>query len=151
MGRKLDNWILVYMLFSGLRDEHASWATTVRNISRKDAEPPQFDAITAQLLDESRILANSSAGTDTIIALFGKQSSERKFNPTISSNTGPFTKRSGPRSETNSKKAGYDKATARCTHCNRSYHALRIAGSYTPKKQRKVGWRVIRSVTPNNL
>ena len=46
MERKLDNWILVYMLFIGLGNEHTSWTTTVRNASRKDVEPPEFSSIT---------------------------------------------------------------------------------------------------------
>lgn len=53
MAQKLDNRTLVYMLFSSLGDEHASWATTVWNDSRKDAEPPQFDIITALFLDKA--------------------------------------------------------------------------------------------------
>lgn len=124
MGRKLDNWIVVYMLFSGLGDKHTSWATTVRNASQKDAEPPEFSTITAQLLDESWILAKSSAGTDTTIALIGKQFGKQKFSSTISSNLGPSTKRSSFCIETNPKKSGYNKATAKCTPCHRSYHAV---------------------------
>ena len=139
MGRKLDNWILVYILFSGLGDEHTSWATTVRNTSRKDAEPPQFTTITAQLLDESRILAKSSAGTNTTTALFGKQSGKQKFSSTISSNAGPSTKRLSHHSETNSKKAGYNKSTAKCTHCNRSYHAVEDCWFLHPEKA-KASW-----------
>lgn len=96
MDKKLDNWILVYMLFSGLGDKHTSWATTVQNASRKDAEPPEFSTITAQLLDKSRILLKSLGGTDTTIALFGKQSSKRKFNSAIFSNAGLFTKQISP-------------------------------------------------------
>ncbi|MCJ1348207.1 hypothetical protein MMC31_006438 [Peltigera leucophlebia] len=124
MGRKLDNWIL---------------AITVQNASRKDAEPPEFSSITAQLPDESRILAKSSAGTDATIALFGKQSGKRKFSSTISSNAGPSTKRSSPHSDTNSKKAGYNKATAKCTHCNRSYHAVEDCWFLHPEKA-KASW-----------
>ncbi len=139
MGRKLDNWILVYMLFSGLRNEHTSSATTVQNASRKDAEPPEFSTITAQLLDESRIFAKSSAGTDTTIALIGKQFGKRKFSSIISSNPGPSTKRSSPRSKTNSRKAGYNKATAKCTHCNRSYLAIEDDWFLHPK-QEKASW-----------
>ncbi len=52
------------MLISGLGDKHTSEAIIVRNVSRKKVEPPEFSKIIAQLLDESRILAKSSAGID---------------------------------------------------------------------------------------
>ena len=74
--KKLGNWILVYMLFNGLGDEHTGWATTVQNVFRKETEPPEFSIITAQPLNESQILPKSSAGTDTTIGLIGKQFSK---------------------------------------------------------------------------
>ena len=123
IGKKLNNWILVYMLFSGLGEEHTSWATTVQNASRKDAKSPEFSIITAKLLDEAWILSKSLGKTDTSIALFGK-SGKQKFSPGIFSNAAPSTKGSMPRGEPISKKAGYDKATAKCTYCNKSYHAV---------------------------
>ena len=95
MGRKLDSWILIYMLWSGSGDKHTIWAITIQDTSWKKAEPPKFDASTAQLLDRSRILTKSSAGTGITIALFRKQSSEYKFSNTISTNTSPSTKQLG--------------------------------------------------------
>lgn len=55
-GRKLDNWIMVYLFFAGLGEEHASWATTVRQNSRGNADPPQLNTLTGQLKDEGRVL-----------------------------------------------------------------------------------------------
>ena len=139
MERKLDNWILVFILFSGLGDKHTRWASTVRNASQKDAEPPEFSTITMQVLEESRILAKSSAGTDTTMAFIGKQLSNQKFSSTMSSNTGPSTKRSSPLSETNSKKAGYNKEIAKCTHCYGSNHAVDHCWFLHPEKA-KASW-----------
>ena len=64
------------MLFNSLGDGHTGWATTVQKAFRKEAEPPEFNTITAQLLNESQILPKSSAGTDTTIGLIGKQFSK---------------------------------------------------------------------------
>ena len=127
------------MLFSGLGNEHTSSATTVRKASRKNGEPPEFSTITTQLLDESRIFAKSSAGTDTTIALIGKQFGKRRFSSTISSNPGPSTKRSSPRSKTNSRKAGYNKASTKYTHSNRSYHAVED-GWFLHSEKEKASW-----------
>lgn len=124
MRRKLDSWVLVYIFFSGLGDNHISRATTAWNASSKNAKPSKFSTITAQLLNESRILAKSSAGTDPTIALFGNQSGKQKVNSTISSNAGPSIKWPSLHSKTNLKKAGYDKATAKCTCRNRSHHTI---------------------------
>ncbi len=147
----MDNWIWVYMLFSGLGDEHTSWATTVQNLSRKDVEPFEFSTITTQLLHKSRILAKSSAGTDTKNTLIGKQFGKRKFSSTISSNPGLSTKRSSPCSKTNTRKARYKKAKANCTHWNRSYHAVQDCWFLHLEKRRQVGWLVISLRVLNNL
>ena len=95
MGRKLDNWILVYMLLNGLGEKYTSWATTVQNASRKDAEPPELTITTIQLLNEAQILSKALGGIDTSIALFDK-SRKQKFSFSISSNAGPSTKQSMP-------------------------------------------------------
>lgn len=77
IGRKLNNWILVYMLFIGLGDKHIRWATTVQNAFQKDVNPSELNKITAELLDKSQILSQSLGRTNTTIALFGKQSSKQ--------------------------------------------------------------------------
>ncbi len=136
MGKGLDDWILVYMVFSGLGDEYTSWATTVQNASRKDVEPPEFSTITAQLLDKSRILAKSSAGTDTTMALIRKKFSKQKFGSTMSSNTGPSTKRSSSRSETNRKKPDTTRQQPSVLTVIDPIIWLKIAGFCTRKKQR---------------
>lgn len=56
----------------------------------------------------------------------------------MSSNAGPSTKRSSPRSEANSKKAGYNKATAKCTPRNRSYHTVEDCWFGHPKKAKAI-------------
>lgn len=145
MGRKLDNWILVYMLFSRLGEELTSWATTVGNASQKDTELPEFSTITAQLLNESRILSKSFGGTDTFIVLFGK-SGKQKFSSSMSSNAGLLTKRSTPRTDSNSKKASYNKTTAKCTHCNKSYHLVKNCWFLHPEKA-KESWLARNPIT----
>ena len=124
MGRKQGYWILIYILFSGLSDEQMSWASTVQNSSRKDVEPLKFSTITPQLLDKSRIWAKSSAGTYATIALIGKQFGKRKSNSTISITKGCSTKRLSFCSKRNFRKAGYNKATVKCSPLNRSYHSV---------------------------
>ena len=66
-------------------------------------DPPLFSVVTAQLLDESRLI-NKPEHADSSMALFGTTSKKRKFNP------------SGNRAKTS-----YNKATAKCTHC-KSFH-----------------------------
>lgn len=83
------------MLFSGLREEHTSWATIVQNASQKDIKPLEFSTITTQLLDKARILLKSLSGTDSFIALFDK-SKKQKFSLGISSNANLLTKRFMP-------------------------------------------------------
>lgn len=112
------------------------WATTIQNASRKDAKAPEFSTITAKLLDKSRILAKSSDGTDTTIALIGKQFGKRNFSSIISSNSGPLTKRSSLCSKTNFRKNRYNKATAKCTPCHQSYHAVEDCWFLHPEKAR---------------
>ena len=98
-------------MFSGLKEEHTSWATIVQNASQKNAKPPESSIITAQLLDKAWILSIFLVGIDKSIALFGK-SGKQKFSPGISSNAGPSTKQSIPRGKLISKNARYDKTTA---------------------------------------
>lgn len=50
-GRKLDNWITVYLFLAGLGEEHSAWATRVRRSSRNNPNPPQLNTLTSQLLD----------------------------------------------------------------------------------------------------
>lgn len=59
MGQVCRNWVLVYLLTSGFGDEHSSWATSFRNASRKGPDPPFFDLVTSQLLDESWLINKS--------------------------------------------------------------------------------------------
>ncbi len=127
------------MLFSDLINEHTSWAITVWNTSWKNVKPLVFSNITEQLLDKSWIVAKSSAGTDTTIALIGKQFGKQKFSSTISSNPGLSTRQSSPWSKTNCRKTGYNKATVKCTHCNRSYHAVEDCG-FLHSEKTKASW-----------
>lgn len=83
MGRACENWWLVYLLFSRPGDEHSTWATSFRNASRKEPDPPLLNVVTAQLLDESRLI--SKPGTSQSgMALFGSTSKKRRFNSTLS-------------------------------------------------------------------
>lgn len=107
MGRVCPNWVLVYLLISGLGDEHHSWATSFRNASRKEPDLPLLDVVTSQLLDESR-LTNKSGASDSGMALFSSTSKKRKLYPTYSTSI--------------QGKSTYNKATAKCTHCKKSYH-----------------------------
>lgn len=49
---------IVYLLISGFGDEHSIRATSFRNASRKEPDPPFFDLATSQLLDESWLIKN---------------------------------------------------------------------------------------------
>ena len=57
MERACENWWLVYLLFSGLGDEHSTLATFFRNPSRKEPDPSLLNFVTAPLLDESRLIS----------------------------------------------------------------------------------------------
>ena len=55
MGRVCKNWWLVYLLFSGLGDEHLTWATSFHNASCQEPDPPFLNVVTAQLLDLGQV------------------------------------------------------------------------------------------------
>lgn len=61
MGFVISNKVLVYILIMGLGPEFASWATAVKNSSRATSEPPSFDTLTAQLLDENTYRSTTGA------------------------------------------------------------------------------------------
>lgn len=107
MGRVCPNWILVYLLISGLGDKHHSWATFFCSVSQKELDSPLLDIVTSQLLNESR-LTNKSGASDSGMALFSSISKKRKLHP-ISS-----TSMRG--------KSTYNKITAKCTPCKKCYH-----------------------------
>ena len=108
MGRVCENWWLVYLLFSGLGDEHSTWATSFRNASHKEPDPPFLNIVTAQLLDESRLI--SKPGTSQSgMALFGSTSKKRRFNSSLPAQSAR-------------PKSTYNKATAKCSHCKKPFH-----------------------------
>ena len=48
MRRACENCWLVYLLFSRFRDEHSTWITSFRNVSRKEPDPPLLNVVIAQ-------------------------------------------------------------------------------------------------------
>lgn len=106
MGRICENWWLLYLLFSGLGDEHSTWATLFCNASRKEADAPLLNIVTSLLLDKFQLI--SKPGNIQSMALFGSTSRKHRFNSSFSTHS-------------NRTKSTYNKATAKCTHCNKSF------------------------------
>lgn len=74
-----ENRWLEYLLFSGLRDEHSTWASLFCNALQKEADSSLFNIVTSQLMDKSRLIikpGNKQSG----IALFGLASKKCMFN-----------------------------------------------------------------------
>lgn len=104
-----------------------------------------------QLLVKSQILAKYLFGTDTTIALIGKQFNKQNFSFIILSKSGLSTKQSSHCNKNNSKKSGYNKATAKYIYCHRSYHIVENCWFLHLEKQEQVGWLVIMLEVLNNL
>ncbi len=45
MGHVCENWYLVYFLFSGLGDEHGTWATSFRNTGSSTSVAAQMRVV----------------------------------------------------------------------------------------------------------
>ncbi len=108
VGLAFENWWLVYLLFSGLGDEHSTWTTSFRNASCKEPDQPLLNVITTQLLDKSRPI--SKPGTSQSgMALFGSISKKRRFNSSV------LAQSARPKSI-------YNKASVKCSHCKKLFH-----------------------------
>ena len=78
MGFTIDPKCLVYILMMGLPKEFDAWATAVWNASRTTREPPQFDSLTAQLLDESALKKDNEINAIAFVHRSKKQEANSK-------------------------------------------------------------------------
>ena len=68
MGLVISNKCLVYILIMELGPEFDYWLTAVRNALRATSEPPAFDVLTAQLLDEDTYRSATEATSVALLA-----------------------------------------------------------------------------------
>lgn len=118
IGRVCENLWSVYLLFSGLEDEHASWATVFRNASRKEVDQLSFNVVT---LDKF-CLINKPEYSESNMALFKTNSQKRRFNSTFTA-------------QSNRAKSTSNEANAQCTYCKKPSWSSWLLATGFPQQQ----------------